>query len=644
MKSIVEKLNKASKAYYVDDNPIMTDAEYDILYDRLLKYEKETGIIYANSPTQKVQGTVLNGFTKVEHTKPMLSAEKTTNIDEFNDFAARSTSYCSYKLDGITLVVRYSDGKFVQAVTRGNGIFGEDVTEQAKMIINLPINIPFRDNLELRGECVISWDHFNEYNASCDGNFKHPRNLAAGSIRTLDTNTVKSRNLEFVVFECVQGSQINSKSEQLTWLETLGFTTVKRMPYLNNMDEIVRVMTAENSKYPVDGLVIEYDDVDFSAGRGATAHHERCRLAYKWAQQMEQTVLTDIKWQVSRYGELTPVAEFEPVILDDTEVSKALLHNITYIKNMKLGIGDYITVYKANQIIPQLYENITQSNTYSTPRSCPCCGSTTFVKESDGVETLHCSNQQCSDRVIEQFVWFVSKNGMNIDGLGTFVLTELYRHGLIKNFEDIYTLSEHKDEIVSIDGIGEKKFNSIVSKVESNKCVKLENFLIAIGIPTIGKSAAKIISQEFDGDWSKFENAVASGFDFSSLDSFGEVINHHIHYWYNSDDTMWRGVLSHITFERHQPRIITNDFSIPNVLGGKKVVITGTLSNYTRSDLIYKLERVGATIQSAVNKNTDYLICGEKAGSKLKKAQDLGVAILNEDQLVNLLNLGGTPQ
>lgn len=391
IKELVVLLNKASEAYYKYDNPIMSDKEYDTLMDELEALEKSEGFILANSPTQKVQGYILEGLTKVTHSKPMLSAAKTKDINEIKKFLGNQPFYCSYKLDGLTLVVRYSRGKFVQAITRGTGLVGEDVTEQAKMISNLPMTIPYVSDIELRGECVISWEQFNEVNKSLEEPYSHPRNLAAGTIRNFDTNIVRDRKLSYVVFECVsdlhdEDQFFDSKWDELGFLDYLGFETVERCH--GEVDDCVEAMQPEFYGYPVDGLIFEMCMKSYSKSLPATAHHEGCRMALKWADSTYETILRDVEWNPTRTGLISPVAIFDEVDLDGALTTRATLHNVSIIKQLELGIGDTITVYRSNMVIPKIDDNLTRSNTLEIPKTCPCCGSATTIKKTDNSQVL----------------------------------------------------------------------------------------------------------------------------------------------------------------------------------------------------------------------------------------------------------------
>ena len=632
IKELVEILAIAAEAYYVNDKPLMSDKQYDQLYDELELLEKKTGYILSTSVTQKVQGRVLDSFAKVTHSKPMLSAAKTKDIDEIKKFLSNNDFYCSYKLDGLTLVTIYENGELKQAITRGTGLIGEDVTEQAKMISNLPLKIPYTEYLELRGECVISWGNFNRINETLENKYSHPRNLAAGSLRNLDTNITKQRNLSYVVFECVSSvyngyDYYDSKWDELNYLDYLGFTTVQCCR--NPVDLCVDLMTPESYKYPVDGLIFEFDSKPYSQSLESTSHHEGCRMALKWADNTYETILRDVTWDVGRSGVISPVAVFDEVDLDGALTTKATLHNLSVIEELELGIGDIITVYRSNMVIPKVDENLTRSNTLVIPDVCPCCGQPTEVKHTDNSKFLMCTNPNCTAKKIAQFTHFVSRNCMNIDGLSEKILEKLISLGYISDFKSIYGLSVHQNELVLLDGFGEKSVKKLLSAVEKSRDVKLENFIAALGIPNIGLSAAKTISNYFEGDFERFINAYKDCFDWTLLDDFGDVMAANLELYLDEH-------INNITELANEMRFVLPKISNDNSLEGLKFCITGSFSQ-SRDELKKKLETKGAKFVSSISKNLDVLFCGDKAGSKLTKAQSLGVKIAYENELMKIL-------
>ena len=632
IKELTSELLVHCHNYYVLDNPTISDLEYDRKFDELFTLENEANFWLANSPTRKVQGAVLDCFTKVEHSKNMLSAAKTKDVNEIKKFLGNHAFYCSYKLDGLTLVVRYSNGKFIQAVTRGTGIIGEDVTEQAKMIGNLPMRIPYNGDLELRGECVVSWDNFNKINDELASKYSHPRNLAAGSLRNIDTNVTKERKLSYVVFECVsdlydEDVLFDSKWDELGYLDYLGFETVERCH--GDIEDCVNDMKSEYSKYPVDGLIFELCMKSYSKSLESTSHHEGCRMALKWADATYETILLDVEWNPTRTGLISPVAIFEEVDLDGALTTRATLHNLSIIKQLELGIGDTITVYRSNMVIPKIDDNLTRSNTLTIPEKCPCCGAETVVKNTDNSQVLMCPNPDCSAKKIAQFTHFVSRKCMNIDGLSEKTLEVLLSHGFIRNFNDIYHLSDHYNELVLLDGFGKKSVEKLLKSIEDSRNVKLENFIAALGIPNIGLSASKTISQYCDGDYDGFISNWFHGFDWTKLDDFGSVMADNIRDYINKHYKDINGLAMEMNF-------IVPEQSTDTSLEGLKFCITGSFSQ-SRDGLKKQLESRGAKFVSSVSKNLDILFAGDKAGSKLTKAQQLGVKVANEEELMKML-------
>jgi DNA ligase (NAD+) len=634
IKELTEELLHHCHLYYDLDAPILSDAEYDKKYNELEKLENETNFWLANSPTRKVQGSVLDCFTKVEHSKPMLSAAKTKDVNEIKKFLNNNKFYCSFKLDGLTLVVRYKNGQFVQAVTRGTGVIGEDVTEQAKMITNLPMQIPYDCDLELRGECVVSWDNFNAINEKLENKYSHPRNLAAGSLRNLDTNMTKERKLSYVVFECVSDLYLENKIMDNKWLELyflkdLGFTVVP-VWVDSTVEDTVKSMTPELCPWPVDGLIFEMTSKQYSKSLASTSHHEGCRMALKWADVTYETILLNVEWNPTRTGLISPVAIFEEVDLDGALTTRATLHNLSIIKQLELGIGDTITVYRSNMVIPKIDDNFTRSNNLVIPTKCPCCGTDTVVKDTDNSQVLTCPNPNCSAKKIAQFTHFVSRKCMNIDGLSEKTLETLISHGFIHNFKDIYHLSSHKQQLIRLDGFGKKSIDNLLKSIEYSRNVKLENFIAALGIPNIGLSAAKTISDHFQGNYKEFINAYFYWhFDWIMLPDFGKVMSDSINYYLNKN-------FDEINELAEEMKFVLPEESSDNSLDGLKFCITGSFSQ-SRDYLKKQLENRGAKFVSSVSKNLDVLFAGDKAGSKLVKAQQLGIRVADENELMKIL-------
>ena len=631
IKQLTEELLYHCHLYYDLDAQTISDAEYDRKFDELFALENEANFWLANSPTRKVQGSVLDCFTKVEHNRPMLSAAKTKDVNEIKKFLGGNAFYCSYKLDGLTLVTRYKNGHFVQAVTRGTGTIGEDVTEQAKMISNLPMHIPYDGELELRGECVVSWSNFHKINDDLENKYSHPRNLAAGSLRNLDTNITKERNLSYVVFECVsdlydEGILFDSKWDELGYLSYLGFETVERCH--GTVEECVEVMAPECYNYPVDGLIFEFCMKAYSKSLESTSHHEGCRMALKWADEVYETTLLDVEWNPTRTGFISPVAIFKEIDLDGALTTRATLHNLSIIKQLELGIGDIITVYRSNMVIPKIDDNLTRSNTLVIPTKCPCCGSETIIKDTDNSQVLMCPNLDCSAKKIAQFTHFVSRKCMNIDGLSEKTLETLLSHGFVHNFKDIYHLSDYRQQLIRLDGFGKKSVEKLLKSIEDSRNVKLENFIAALGIDGIGSSASKTMASYFK-DLDEILDAYNEAFDWTILNDFGQTTANNLNNFFNSNITMVYSLSKEMNF-------VVEEKSTDNSLEGLKFCITGSFSQ-SRDGLKKQLERRGAKFISSVSKNLDILFCGANAGSKLTKAQQLGVRVANEEELMKML-------
>lgn len=632
IKELVDVLHKASIAYYRDDNPVMSDKQYDDLYDELESLEKETGVILAGSPTQKVQGYILDGFQKVQHSKLMLSAAKTKDINEIKRFVQDKDFYCSYKLDGATTVTRYENGKFIQGITRGTGIIGEDVTEQCRFIPNLPMSIPINDYVELRGETVISYDEFHRVNASLEKPFAHPRNMAAGTLRNLDLNVVKQRRLSFVVFEVVSPI-FKNKWEGLETVRDWGFEVVNCGR--GSVDDLVEAMQPEFYKYPVDGLVFEINDYDLSKSMGATQHHEGCRMALKWADDLYETTLTGIEWQTSRTGLINPVAVFSPVDLCGAITTRATLHNLSYIEDLELGVGDTIQIYRANMVIPKVHDNLTRSNTWEYPKTCPTCGFPTETHNDNGSKTLHCTNPACKAKLINRLVNFVSRKGMNIDGLSEETLTKFVEWGWVKNIFDIYNLPIHFVELRYKEGFGERSVQKLYNAIENSKSVELDHFIAALGIPGIGTAQAKELAKKFK-TWDKFRDAGYGDYDFCKLNGFGEVANRNIRTWFQlayQEDRISQLV--------RNLRFVDSNTETNDSLAGMTFVITGSLNHFENRDALKKeLESRGAKVSGSVSAKTNFLINNniDSTSSKNKKAKQLNIPIVDEEYIIGMLS------
>lgn len=635
IKELVGILQKASYAYYGLDSPLMTDKEYDDLYDELSTLEKEANCVLAGSPTIKVQGYLLDGFTKVKHTKPMLSANKTKDTKEIEKFVTNNRFYGSYKLDGLTVVVRYKNGEFTQGITRGTGIEGEDVTEQCRFIKNLPMTISYKSNLELRGECVISWDEFKRINRNLDTPYSHPRNLASGTLRNLDLNIIKDRNLSFVVFECVTDMKEDSKSETLIDVHNMGFEIVPITKLNSTVDQVSNALQPEFYQYPTDGIIFELDSRKLSESLGSTSHHECCRMALKWEDELYETTLKDIEWNTSKTGLINPVAVFEPVDLDGAITTRATLHNVSYIEDLQLGIGDTIQVYRANMVIPKVHSNLTRSNAWKLPDKCPCCGGDVEIHNENGSKTLHCTNLDCKAKLLGKLVHFVSKNAINIDGLSEQTLQKFIDLGWLNSFREIYYLSEHKEEMYKLDGFGKKSVDKLLESIEKSRNTTLDRFIYGLCIPLIGRTASKVIAKEFNNQAEEFYDIWCHSYDFTKLDDFGDAMNNSMKAFIRDNYRWIAEFIGEFNFRESD----TNG-NVKQVLEGKTFVITGSLKAYkNREELVSVIERNGGKVSGSVSAKTSYLINNDVASnsSKNKKAHELGIPIISEGEFVQMI-------
>ena len=638
IKNLTKELLQYCHEYYNLDAPTISDAVYDKKFDELFKLENEANFWLANSPTRKVQGQVLDGFQKVTHSKPMLSAAKTKDVNEIKKFLGNNEFYCSYKLDGLTLVCIYEQGRFKQAITRGTGLIGEDVTEQAKMIGNLPMTIPYDGYLELRGECVVSWDNFHKINEGLDEPYSHPRNLAAGSLRNLDTNITKQRNLSYVVFECVSdlydidSTVFNSKWDELGYLDYLGFTTVERCAGI--IADCVEAMQPEFYGYPVDGLIFEMCMKEYSKSLTTTAHHEGCRMALKWADSTYETTLRDVVWDVGRSGVISPVAVFDEVDLDGALTTRATLHNISIIEGLELGIGDTITIYRSNMVIPKIDDNLTRSNTLVIPDTCPCCGCQAEIKYTDNSKFLMCTNPNCSAKLLAKFTHFVSRNCINIDGLSERTLEQLISAGFLHTYRDIYHLSDHKDKLTQLEGLGEKSVSTLLKSIEKSRDIKLENFIAALGIPDVGLSTAKAMATYCKNDVKKFISMTCGG-RWEYIEGIGINTSMKISSFMKDNFEMINELATEMRFVKQESKSEVKE----NPLNGKNVAVTGKLNHFTRDSINAKLESLGAKPVSGVTAKTNYLINNDSTSgsSKNKKANELNIPIITEDEFLKMI-------
>ena len=640
IKGLVELLNHYRNEYYNNSRSEISDFEYDQLFDELVKLETETGFIMAVSPTQTVGYEVKSELNKVKHNHPMLSLDKTKNVDDVIKFLGGKDGVIMAKMDGLTCSLRYLNGELVSAETRGNGEIGEDILHCAKTIKNIPLQIKCMDEIVIDGEVIITYGDFDRINATLqdDQKYKHPRNLASGSIRQLDSSIAAQRNMQFVAWKLVKGCNDNSFFKRWWTMADLGFdvTPIISIPVViadKQHIEHAIILIKENCKdqgYPIDGCVFGYDDVAYGESLGATGHHLRSQLAFKFYDELYPTRLQYIDWTIGKSSQLTPTAVFNAVEIDGAEITRASLHNISIIKNLGLTNNCTVNVFKANQIIPQINscENDGDGD-IEIPMTCPICGGATTIKKDNESEVLICTNSECTGKKLAQFVHFVSKKGMDIKGLSEATLQDLISHGFIHNFKDIYHLSEYQNDIAQLNGFGKKSVEKLLKSIEDSRNVKLENFIAALGIPNIGLSAAKTIANYFDDHNNWYHMGVSQPFKYTILDDFGETMMNSIHTFVAENKDMIADLMEEMNF-------IVSEKSNDNSLEGLKFCITGSFSQ-SRDDLKKALEAKGAKFTSSISKNLDILFVGEKAGSKLTKAQQLGVRIANENELMNML-------
>lgn len=642
MKELIEILNNASKAYYQEDREIMSDFQYDKLYDELVKLESETGIILSNSPTQNVGHQVLSSLKKVRHESRMLSLDKTKDVSTLISFLGSNTGILSYKMDGLTVVLTYNNGELQQAVTRGNGEIGEDITHNARFFKNIPLKISFKYELILRGEALISFKDFNVINENLDAEdkYKNPRNLCSGTVRQLNSEISAKRNVNFIAFALVKAeghSFGDNKEERFKWLESLGFECVERkIVTARNLQKAVTEFEANipDNAYATDGLVLTFSSIEYSDSLGTTAKFPRDSIAFKWADELAETTLTDINWSTSRTGLINPIAVFEPVELEGTTVERASLHNLSIIENLKLGIGDKITVYKANMIIPQVAENLTKSNNLDIPRLCPVCGEETEIISLRDGKALKCPNPNCKAQRICSLEHFVSRDAMNIEGLSEATIEKFVEKGFIDNYTDLYRLDKYKDDIINMEGFGEKSYNNLISAIEKSKTAALPNFIFALGINNVGLSNAKLLCKKFNNSLDEIRK---TDFDtLISIDGFGDIIANSILKYFsnNKNNELIDNVLNYITFAQAEENNSEQKFK------NMTFVVTGDVYHYkNRKELQAHIEKLGGKVTGSVSAKTDYLINNDvnSSSSKNKKAKELGIPIISEEEFINLV-------
>ena len=654
IEELVELLNQAGKAYYQEGKEIISNLEYDKAYDELVRLEEETGIVLSASPTQNVGYSVATALPKEEHASPMLSLDKTKSVETLQSFLGEQKGILSWKLDGLTVVMTYEKGELIKAVTRGNGRIGEIVTENAKRFRNLPLRIPFKGRLVLRGEALIRYSDFAKINEEIPeegAKYKNPRNLCSGSVRQLDPKITWERRVYFFPFTLVSVEEgedgasresgglpdfHNSHEAEFDFLEQQGFQVVGRRAV--NKEELPGAVSdfseqVKKNDFPSDGLVLLMDDISYGKSLGTTAKFPRNAIAFKWEDEEEKTILREVEWSPSRTGLINPVAIFDPVELEGTVVGRASLHNISYLEDLKLGIGDEITVYKANMIIPQIGENLTKSGQLPIPEHCPACHEETKIVQDKEAKMLYCENPHCPAKRIKQFALFVSRDALNIEGLSEMTLEKFIGKGFIQEFPDLFSLEEHKEEIIAMEGFGQKSYDKLIENAEKARETSLARLLYGLGIGGIGASNARVLSEAFHDDAEALSRAELS--EVVSIKGIGPILGESIVRYFKEEENcrLFRKLLSILHLHREEKAENT-------ALSGKVFVITGSLVHFqNRKELEEEIRKAGASTASSVSKNTSYLINNDKnsTSSKNKKALELGIPILSEEDFLKLL-------
>ena len=641
MKELVKKLDRAARAYYQEDIELISNREYDQMYDELQALEKETGTVLANSPTAKVGYEAVDQLPKEEHESPMLSLDKTKDREVLREFIGDHETLLSWKLDGLTIVLTYENGELAKAVTRGNGVVGEVVTNNAKVFRNIPLKIPYVGRLVLRGEAIITYSDFEQINESIedvDARYKNPRNLCSGSVRQLNNEITARRNVRFYAFGLVSAENVdfhNSHAEQFEWLKNQGFEVVEyRKVTAATLDQAMDYFSAAitENDFPSDGLVALYDNIAYGDSLGRTAKFPRNAFAFKWADEIRETRLEKIEWSPSRTGLINPVAVFDPVELEGTTVSRASVHNISIMRELQLGIGDRITVYKANMIIPQIAENLTKSGELPIPDTCPACGQSTEIRRINEVESLYCTNPDCPAKKIKAFALFASRDAMNIDGLSEATLEKFIARGFIHDFGDIFEISRHREEIVTMEGFGEKSFENLMASLEKARETTLAKVIYSLGIANIGLANAKVICRHFDDDLEKIRRADEE--EVSSIDTIGPVIARSLTEYFADPENNRKldHLMSHLAIKKEEKKG-------EQIFQNMNFVITGSLEHFDNRNQAKELvESLGGKVTGSVTKKTNYLINNDTTSnsSKNKKARELGIPVISEEEFLKL--------
>ena len=640
MEEKVAFLNRAAEAYYQRDEEIISNLEYDRLYDQLQALEKETGIVLSGSPTVRVGYEVVSGLPKERHPSPMLSLDKTKDVTALKDWLGDKAGLLSWKLDGLTIVMSYEGGKLTKAVTRGDGITGEVITNNARVFENIPLTIPEKGPVTVRGEAVISYRDFEKINETigdADARYKNPRNLCSGTVRQLNNEITAGRHVKFYAFSLAEGKDAQFRHQQFQWMKEQGFETVEYVKVnADTVEEAVNGFQERIGAFPLpsDGLVLTFDDIEYGRSLGATAKFPRDSIAFKWKDEMRETTLREILWNVSRTGLINPIAIFEPVELEGTTVSRASVHNLSIVKELALGEGDEIRVYKANMIIPQVAENLTRSGTAQPPDKCPVCGSDTVIEDDNGVETLHCPNPECPAKRIKAFTHFVSRNAMNIEGLSEATLERLVDEGMVREFADLFDLGKWRDRIVTMEGFGEKSFDNLTAAAEKASHTTPARLLFGLGIPNIGVANARMIARECGDDWDRICSLTEE--ELTAIDGIGAVMaSGYVKFFHDGEKLK---LLSHLMPKLELVK--ESDEGRSDQLAGLTFVITGKVEHFDNRDALKAaVEKAGGKTSSAVSSKTDYLINNDisSGSSKNRKAMELGIPIITEEEFLKMI-------
>ena len=648
MRELIEVLDRAAKAYYAESAEIMSNAEYDRLYNELENLEKETGIVLAGSLTKKVGYEVLSSLPKKAHKEPRLSLAKTKEVSELESFLGDKEGILMWKLDGLTIVLTYENGELVEALTRGNGEIGEVVTENARFFENIPLVIPYKGSLMVRGEAIIKYSDFNRINEEITDvaeKYKNPRNLCSGSVRQLSTEVTASRNVNFIVYEDLEGGEkFKTRVEELNYLESLGFTVVDHpLVTRDSLEAEVRTYEKRIKSYdiPSDGLVLQFNDIAYGNSLGRTAKFPRHSIAFKWKDETAETILREIEWSASRTGLINPVAIFDPVELEGTTVTRASVHNVSIMRGLKLGVGDKIKVYKANMIIPQILENLTGSDAEKVPEVCPVCGGRTELKDEEGVQTLYCTNPDCMAKKIKLLTHFVSRDAMNIAGLSEMTLEKFVGENMIHELSDVFKLRYHREKIVSLEGFGEKSYNNLIESIDKARETTAVRVLYSLGIANIGLATAKLVCRFFDNDIEKITKAKPD--ELTKIDGVGEVMAGVFADYFNKDENL--RTLEHLLLEVRieNAEANANDEGSSeggNTISGLTFVVTGDVEKFkNRRELSDFIESKGGKVTGSVTGKTDYLINNDLTSNsgKNKKAKELGIKIISENEFLELV-------